>query len=234
MPLKLTCPNCGTPTRVSEPYPLPGVEIQCVGCATAMSVTYPPGVMDLLRKRGKAFQEEQPPAAFGVPSLPPGQPTVPRAAKSSSRPGPVPDGTPPFVSRESDSSGWTPPPADTAPSDRPTELDTPQARRVDLPPEQEPVRRSRRPRPMPSVPAFSTSGPIPETPPRAGRSEEERHGARPTASVEIQRPRAAAPITRLGLRIHVTNCRRAAQAAVRCSLCCDCATATTEVSVSAS
>jgi len=172
MPLKLTCPNCGTPTRVSEPYPLPGVEIQCVGCATAMSVTYPPGVMDLLRKRGKTFMDDEP------------------APLPASR-HPVPDRTPPLTERSPTATPpSTPRAADTSPSDKPTTIDRPEVRQVDLPPVGSAPQRAR---PMPSVPAFSTSEPVQETPPRRSQRDAETHGARPTASVEIKRPRAHAP-----------------------------------------
>lgn len=86
MPLKLTCPTCGNPTRVSEPYPLPGAEVQCTGCGLPMSVSYPEGVMDKLKARGKRFVDEAalrplpvssvprpqaPPPAHDPPSAPP-------------------------------------------------------------------------------------------------------------------------------------------------------------------
>jgi penicillin-binding protein 1A len=65
MPLKLACPNCKADVRLSEPYPLPGATVQCSACARSVAVTYPSGVMDQLRTRGKAFAEEAP-GAFPV------------------------------------------------------------------------------------------------------------------------------------------------------------------------
>ncbi len=55
MPLKLTCPKCGSPNRVGEPYPMPGDTVQCTNCAAPMLVSYPKGVIDKLRERGKTF-----------------------------------------------------------------------------------------------------------------------------------------------------------------------------------
>lgn len=63
MPLKLPCPVCGRPTRLVEPYPLPGTEIQCYNCGTPLAITYPPGVVDKLKQRGKRFQTEAEAAA---------------------------------------------------------------------------------------------------------------------------------------------------------------------------
>jgi penicillin-binding protein 1A len=57
MPLKLSCPNCKSDVRLNEPYPMPGATVQCGSCARAVAVTYPSGVMDQLRSRGKAFAE---------------------------------------------------------------------------------------------------------------------------------------------------------------------------------
>ena len=51
MALKITCPHCGSPLRLQEPYPLPGAERQCT-CGRTLSITYPVGMMDALRKRG--------------------------------------------------------------------------------------------------------------------------------------------------------------------------------------
>jgi hypothetical protein len=76
MPLKLTCPHCGNPTRLSEPLPLPGVEVQCETCGLALAVTYPDGVMEQLKAKGKQFQVTPTPPAQRTsaprrPSLPP-------------------------------------------------------------------------------------------------------------------------------------------------------------------
>ncbi|MBW2256919.1 MAG: hypothetical protein JRI25_20320, partial [Deltaproteobacteria bacterium] len=59
MPLRLTCPHCGNPQRLDEPFPLPGTEIQCAACGAGLAVTYPDGVIEKLRERGKVFQSEE-------------------------------------------------------------------------------------------------------------------------------------------------------------------------------
>ena len=62
MPLKLVCPNCRADVRLSEPLPLPGAAVQCERCATAIAVTYPPGVIEQLKARGKRFVDSPAPA----------------------------------------------------------------------------------------------------------------------------------------------------------------------------
>lgn len=57
MPLKLVCPNCRADVRLDEPLPLPGAAVQCERCATAIAVTYPPGVIEQLKARGKRFAD---------------------------------------------------------------------------------------------------------------------------------------------------------------------------------
>lgn len=57
MPLKLVCPNCRADVRLVEPLPLPGAAIACERCGTAIAVTYPSGVIDQLKSRGKRFAD---------------------------------------------------------------------------------------------------------------------------------------------------------------------------------
>jgi penicillin-binding protein 1A len=57
MALSLTCPHCGEKTRLGEPYPLPGSERQCA-CGRPLVISYPVGMMQLLRERGAKFDEE--------------------------------------------------------------------------------------------------------------------------------------------------------------------------------
>ena len=59
MPLKLPCPKCGNKTPLSEPLPLPGSEIRCTNCTSALLVSYPPGVMQKLKDRGKTFAADE-------------------------------------------------------------------------------------------------------------------------------------------------------------------------------
>lgn len=58
MSLKVTCPSCKTTQSVNSPLPQPGSTIQCVNCATKISMTYPVGVIDKLRAKGYTFAGE--------------------------------------------------------------------------------------------------------------------------------------------------------------------------------
>ncbi len=78
MALSVTCPHCGEKTRLGEPYPLPGCERQCA-CGRPLVISYPVGMMQLLRERGARFDEE------GEPSS-----AVARVAVSRTPPMPAP------------------------------------------------------------------------------------------------------------------------------------------------
>ena len=75
MALKITCPHCGNPLRLEEPYPLPGTERQC-SCGRTLSISYPMGLMDALRRKGGRFAEEAPTSAG--PVAPPREAAAPR------------------------------------------------------------------------------------------------------------------------------------------------------------
>ncbi len=60
MPIKLVCPSCGSAVPLAEPLPLPGARAMCPSCASSLAVSYPSGVMEALRARGKRFQEATP------------------------------------------------------------------------------------------------------------------------------------------------------------------------------
>jgi len=60
MPIKLVCPTCAAAVPLREPLPVPGARAQCPACASSLAVTYPDGVMEALRQRGKRFAEEPP------------------------------------------------------------------------------------------------------------------------------------------------------------------------------
>ena len=76
MPVSLSCPICGQKNPLKEPLPLPGHSVPCCGCSTEMAVTYPPGVMNQLKERGKTFMPEpdarRPLAEPSIPSHPSG------------------------------------------------------------------------------------------------------------------------------------------------------------------
>lgn len=65
MALKITCPHCSHPRRLSSPYPLPGSEVHCRSCGRVLSISYPPGMVEKLRGKGATFSE---PASLGVSS----------------------------------------------------------------------------------------------------------------------------------------------------------------------
>lgn len=56
MPLSLPCPECGAKNPLDEPFPYPGAQLKCMTCGAGLAVSYPQGVMDKLRARGKRFQ----------------------------------------------------------------------------------------------------------------------------------------------------------------------------------
>ncbi|MEC7240015.1 MAG: PBP1A family penicillin-binding protein [Myxococcota bacterium] len=106
MALKITCPYCSRRHELTEPYPLPGSDLHC-WCGAALSISYPAGLMERLRKRGIRFQGDpeldsideeeipsvEPDTARPMPTLPlPPRPAAdepldaalpPRAAESS-------------------------------------------------------------------------------------------------------------------------------------------------------
>ncbi len=67
MPVKLPCPRCARQIPLEEPLPLPGDSVMCSQCGSALAVTYPPGVIERLRAKGKRFSNT-PWAAPPVPA----------------------------------------------------------------------------------------------------------------------------------------------------------------------
>lgn len=61
MALKITCPHCGEPKKLEEPFPQPGTELQCLNCGRALAISYPPGMVGRLRERGVRFSDDPPP-----------------------------------------------------------------------------------------------------------------------------------------------------------------------------
>ena len=75
MALKLTCPHCGRRMSLDEPFPMPGQVLKCDACAQELTMTYPDGVIEKLKAKGKRFQDDD---AFGPPRAP--QPPRPDSA----------------------------------------------------------------------------------------------------------------------------------------------------------
>jgi len=156
MPLRLTCPHCGNPQRLDEPFPLPGTQIQCEACGAALAVTYPDGVMEQLKERGKTFQSEdsvRQEASYAaarapkaeVPSPPSAKPLSWKAA-STAAPKPPPEEAPtqldPTVVQEPNPDGYferTVPSARTPYGGLPDNAPEPEAPLVGLPDDLEPT-----------------------------------------------------------------------------------------------
>ena len=58
MALKISCPHCGEPHKLRDPYPDPGSEVQCGSCGAALAITYPVGLVERLRAKGARFQSD--------------------------------------------------------------------------------------------------------------------------------------------------------------------------------
>ncbi|MFT5586776.1 MAG: penicillin-binding protein 1A, partial [Cognaticolwellia sp.] len=106
MALKITCPHCTHPHRLTDPYPSAGSEIQCGGCGRALAISYPPGLVERLRAKGARIQGD---ARAAMPPAPPIDPLPSR---------PTPSARPTEVAS-------TAPPPRTEPDVVPTQLRTP-------------------------------------------------------------------------------------------------------------
>ncbi len=171
MALSVTCPHCGQKTRLGEPYPLPGTERQCA-CGRPLLISYPVGVMDLLRSRGAEFEADGPGTTPGVASASPRSPEPParpaptpaprRVATTGPMPMPSASAAPPSaaVTPAAEPRPLPPVPAggDRA-SDAATQLGTP------LPPPRRPLRSAP---PDPGAPTPARGAAPPSSPPPRG------------------------------------------------------------------
>lgn len=71
MPIKTQCTQCQASIPLREPLPLPGESVQCGECGSSMIVSYPPGILESLRAKGKEFATTRPPTQRDRPSAPP-------------------------------------------------------------------------------------------------------------------------------------------------------------------
>ncbi len=96
MPIKITCPHCSHVHRFSQPYPLPGSEVQC-SCGRVLVISFPPDMMARLGANGASFSDPLAPAADREPGpyQPAPTPALPpkRAAAHTPEP-PEPQGDP--------------------------------------------------------------------------------------------------------------------------------------------
>ncbi|MFT4623567.1 MAG: penicillin-binding protein 1A [Myxococcota bacterium] len=102
MPIKLTCPRCGTPLPLSEPLPQPGDEVHCGSCGAGIAVTYPEGVVQRLKARGKVFagSEATEVVRRRVPAAPlPSSPRFTPEPMPAPAPAPSPSGPSPTSAR---------------------------------------------------------------------------------------------------------------------------------------
>jgi len=114
--------------RLDEPFPLPGEELQCGHCGRSMAVSYPPGVIDRLRARGKAFRT--------APAAPPKR----RLRNEAPEPRPRPEAKAPAPEASPSTDFGTPRQVRPADSTEPTSADKAkslEARRPPRPPAQD-------------------------------------------------------------------------------------------------
>jgi len=140
MPVKLVCPSCSSAVPLNEPLPLPGARAQCPMCASSLAVSYPSGVMEALKARGKRFQDVAPRAVQAIrPRSASGkshaagpranrEPATPHASSRSARPaytvsGDVMGTTPAPSSRRRAPPRAAPPPPPHSPAPRETVSD---------------------------------------------------------------------------------------------------------------
>lgn len=190
MALSVTCPHCGQKTRLGEPYPLPGSERQCA-CGRPLVISYPVGMMQLLRQRGAQFEDEVE-SPDGVARVAVGRPGAPGPRPASSPPPraePTPAAPRRVVTSPTDiampSASGTPAPF-LAP--RPGEQEEPgeEATQIGMP--------LPAPRPMPVKPIAAAPAGTPAAPARAPRAEEAKSPARtPVARPPAGRPPAGRP-----------------------------------------
>jgi hypothetical protein len=94
MPIKITCPHCGHAHRFSQPYPLPGSEVQC-DCGRVLVISFPPDMMSRLEAGGAVFTDPlaprdaeahyQPAPTPALPPRPRAQPAGPSDPQGGSR-----------------------------------------------------------------------------------------------------------------------------------------------------
>ena len=58
MALKITCPKCSNPNRLTEPYPVSGGVIECANCGFPLTITYPAKTLEKLKAKGARFRTE--------------------------------------------------------------------------------------------------------------------------------------------------------------------------------
>ena len=104
MALKITCPKCSNPNRLTEPYPLSGGIVQCSSCSFSLTITYPEKTLEKLKAKGVKFQPEKIPA-----------PTIIKEQASKSIEKETPQETQPTAYRP------PPPPEQDVPSEEPEE-----------------------------------------------------------------------------------------------------------------
>ena len=57
MSLKISCPHCSSRSKISKPYPQPGMQLSCPACGQKMTITYPEGVIEKIRKTGAMLND---------------------------------------------------------------------------------------------------------------------------------------------------------------------------------
>jgi len=93
MPIKITCPNCSLVHRFTQPYPLPGSEVQC-GCGRVLVISFPANMMSRLASNGASFSDPLAPtdASDTTPYQPAPTPALPRRRGPAAATPPDPSG----------------------------------------------------------------------------------------------------------------------------------------------
>jgi membrane carboxypeptidase/penicillin-binding protein len=189
MALKITCPHCSRLHRLSQPYPVPGTELQCQ-CGRVLSVSYPRGMMDRLRDKGSAFVD---PTAMGPHSIEPPAGTIPPQVKPGPTWGPTAPSAAPKIEMRKPRGDR--PDSGHAPTPEPTQT----FERTPAMPRPHKVQGTEKPQvaflPPPSADSSSKTvgGPIKTTPPPARGGSPRPSQATDPAETESTSPLAPAP-----------------------------------------
>jgi len=78
MPIKITCPHCSIVHRFTQPFPLPGSEVQC-GCGRVLVISFPANMMARMESSGASFSDPLAPTDDdATPYQPAPTPALPR------------------------------------------------------------------------------------------------------------------------------------------------------------
>ena len=82
MPIKITCPHCEHVHRFSQPYPVPGSEVQC-GCGRVLVISFPADMMSKLEADGLRFADPHATRGTGAPYEPAPTPALTKPSRTA-------------------------------------------------------------------------------------------------------------------------------------------------------